>query len=537
MPSDSVSSFLSLVRANRLFETDEFERIFGRPDAPQQNVRDLCDYLQSRGVLTRFQTDLIRAGHMTDLTFAGYPVLDERGPVPGGTEYAALHPSLRTPVVLRRYRSEWFGPADNAAAFVRRAKAASPLVHPHLATLLDAGVHQDDVFVAIEEFKGGDLQTLVADIGPMPGQLAAEYGRQIALGVRAAHEKGLVHGHVRPGCAFAGPLTPMSRPRPDGSPRYRPSATAVVKLFDLGVTPLRPPLAAWASDPACSLDSLAYFAPERVDASEPTAAGDVYGLGATLYFLLTGRAPFFGTTHAEILDAVRTMPPSPLQLLRPDLPAELVGLVNSMTAKMPMARPSAATVVEQLAKFGIHPPTQAPAAAGTPPLLEMNAVAVESQPVVPMAVAVDAPAADHRDIPLASEVADGTEAGVTPLQTAADDLAPLTPAPPGDDPIPSATPVREGTWVPTPYTGPADASQVPYAQPEGGEWGNTDFVQQTEYDPTVHAEDPHLMTHDDSPPRPRRPADRGNLYLWLGLGLLLQLLAVLGWVYLMVIRK
>ena len=168
MPSDSVTSFLDHARASRLILPDQVDDLIRRPDVPRENLAAVCDLLRDRGVLTAYQADLIRSGRMAELTFAGYPVVGELGPCPGGTAFRALHPSLRTPIVLRRILPNWVEAGDNLSAYVQRAQAACPVVHLHLANLLDAGVYQDEPFVTLEPFDSADLLALVTDIGPMP---------------------------------------------------------------------------------------------------------------------------------------------------------------------------------------------------------------------------------------------------------------------------------------------------------------------------------------------------------------------------------
>src|SRR5471032_1145915 len=98
MPSESIASFLDLARENRILQPEDVDAIYRQPDVPQHNLAALCDFLQLRGVLTRYQSDAIRSGKGYELNFAGYPILEEIGPCPGGTAYKGTHPSLRTPV-------------------------------------------------------------------------------------------------------------------------------------------------------------------------------------------------------------------------------------------------------------------------------------------------------------------------------------------------------------------------------------------------------------------------------------------------------
>jgi hypothetical protein len=329
MPSDSVASFLELARENRLLNPDVVEELFRQPDVPQSDLTALCEFLVGRGVLTAYQADMIRDGRGAELNFAGYPILNEIGSGPGGTAYHAVHPTARTPVLLRRLRTDWFAPFDNAAAYLGRAQAAAAVPHPNLVPLLDAGVHRDEPFVAIEPFDGADLRSLVEDIGPMPVPLAAEYTRHAARGLEAAHAQGVTHGDVRPEHLLAGPLVKSSKPRPDGSPRYRPTAAAVVRVGELGLVPVRAKAADW---PAEWEEAAKYLPPERQEAAAFTPAGDVYMLGATLYYLLTGQPPRY----------------APLAAARPDCPPEVVGLVREMMARDPAARPTMTAAAARL---------------------------------------------------------------------------------------------------------------------------------------------------------------------------------------------
>ncbi len=357
MPSESVATFLDQARARRVIHPDQIDQLIGQPDAPQDNLDELCAYLERRQLLTRFQADMVRGGRGDELVFAGYPVTDDLGPCPGGHAYMARHPSLRTPVVIRRLRAEALAPADNAAALIARARAASPIQHAHLVPLLDAGFYQEEPYAAIEWVESADLDSLVKDIGPMPTFLACEYARQATQALRVAHERGAVHGDVRPANLYVAPVSTSTKPGPGGKPRRRPSSTASVRVAELGLTPIRPP----ASVQTPPDDVLPYLPPERVDAQFYDPRGDLYGIGATLYYLLTGRPPFAGPSD-EVLDKVRASDPTPLDVLRPDVPPDLVTLVKQLMAKRPDVRPqTAADLDAKLAVFGR--PGAAPAAA------------------------------------------------------------------------------------------------------------------------------------------------------------------------------
>jgi serine/threonine protein kinase len=356
MPSDSVAGFLDKAKASRVLFPEQVEQLVRRPDVPQSDLTELCGYLESHGVLTPFQSRMLRDGRGHELTFAGYPLLDEIGPCPGGTAYRALHPSLRTPVIVRRLRAESLLPADTTGAFVARARAAAAVHHPNLVTLLDAGFHQDEAYAAIEPpADASDLDSLVKEIGPMPVFLAAEYGRQVAAALRAAHERGSWHGDVRPANLLIAPMT--NKPAADGTVKRRPAPNAAVRLAGLGLVPIRPP----APVPPDAV--LPYLPPERLDAPDYAPRGDLYGLGASLYYLLTARPPFAAGSSGELVAKVRSAEPAALATLRPDLPGPLVELVTRLLAKKPGDRPATAAEVETaVAAFCRGGPAPKPAA-------------------------------------------------------------------------------------------------------------------------------------------------------------------------------
>lgn len=292
MPSDSVAEFLLLAREHRLLPAAELDRLADQPDA---DLHTLCERLVAGGQLTRYQVDRLLTGRGYALSFAGYPLLDELG----DSTYLAVEPGTGASVLLRRFRTST--PAD-----AQRVAAAAGVKHANLGGPLAAGELGGEGYLIHPAPDGATLAALVADMGPMPALLAAEYVRQAAAGLAAAHAAGVGHGDIRPDRVFVGPLVQASKPKPDGSPRYRPSPAATVTVADFGV-PLPPD-------------------------ADTTPAADVYRLGGVLFHLLTGK------TAGEVA----------LSAARPDCPAELMSLVKAMLAVAPADRPTAAEVVSRL---------------------------------------------------------------------------------------------------------------------------------------------------------------------------------------------
>ncbi len=468
MPSESIASFLDQARENRILQPEDVDAIYRQPDVPQNNLAALCEFLQQRGVLTNYQSDAIRAGRGFELNFAGYPILEELGPCPGGTAYKGTHPSLRTPVVIRRLRTEWFAPLDNASAYLQRAQDAAPTTHPHLAHLLDAGVHRDEPFAVLEPFDSADLETLIGDIGPMPALLAAEFIRQAASALQVAHLRHLAHGDVRPANLRAGPLVASTRRKADGTPLHRPAPTATVKLFELGLVPHRP---------ISGVD--AYRAPE---AAGPTPEADLFALGGTLAFLLTAKPP---TAPALLLS------------MRPDAPQSIVDLAIEMLASEPKARPTAAEVAARLSWI-LHGTVSVEAP--QPTLAESSSILGGGE-------------SEHLGVEAISEGAD-----VDPAEAADVDLASVA-----DEPIRLAElPAPGGGWAaPQPYYPPPIEYPSPsYSPPE---WGAEPVAA---FDPHHDTDDAI-----PSPPRavPKRGINKTKVLIWVAVGLFLNALAIGIW--------
>ena len=161
--------------------------------------------------------------------------------------------------------------------------------------------------------------------GPLPVAHACNYAHQAALGLQHAHEHGMVHRDIKPSNLM---LT-------------RQGDRALIKVLDFGLAKVR---SEGAVDDGLThegqmLGTPAYIAPEQIsDARRADIRADIYSLGCTLYYLLTGGPPFRGTSLYDILQAHHSMEAMPLNLKRPEVPVELAALVAKMMAKEPKRR-------------------------------------------------------------------------------------------------------------------------------------------------------------------------------------------------------
>jgi hypothetical protein len=227
-------------------------------------------------------------------------------------------PLLERPGFLERFRQE--------------TRAAAQLVHPNIVVVHDAE-EADLPFLVMECVPGMSLDGIVAQRGPLPVAEACDCARQAALGLQHAHEHGMIHCDVKPANLLRTPA-------------------GVVKVLDFGLTRLLrgDPTGATAGTLAGTPD---YMAPEQIrDPAGIDARSDLYSLGATLYYLLTGRPPFAAGTALDKLLAHQDVTPAPIPDFRIDVPPDLLAILDRMLAKDRQRRPqTCAEVARLLAPF------------------------------------------------------------------------------------------------------------------------------------------------------------------------------------------
>ena len=319
-PSSKSSSpragFLAAVRASGLLSDEQFQDAVARLSADARTGRAAAAALVATGVLTRFQAERLLAGRPGGFVLGPYVILEPIARGPGGRMYKALHRAMNRPVAVRVL------PADHTrdpAALLAEARSAARLAHPNVVTVLDADRHGERFFLVLEHVEGEGAGAVVRRTGPLSVSRACEVVRQAALGLQHAHEKGVCHGALTPGCLRAG--------------------RSVVKVADFGLG------RAGGAD---------YLAPELFDpAATPTPRSDLYALGGVLYYLLTGRTPFPAVADEDKFRHHRESDPVPVEVLRPEVPPSVGALVRALLAKNPDARPaSAGDVAARLDPYG-----------------------------------------------------------------------------------------------------------------------------------------------------------------------------------------
>ncbi|MDB5352984.1 MAG: serine/threonine protein kinase [Planctomycetota bacterium] len=204
--------------------------------------------------------------------------------------------------------------------FLREAKSAESLEDPNIVAIYDRGSEAGRYYLVLEYVPGGDLHDRVRDGGPMPVGEAVDSIRQVARGLRHAAGRGLIHRDIKPANILR---TPEGR----------------VKVTDLGLALHTSEEDERVTRDGTTVGTVDYMAPEQArDSRAASVKSDIYSLGCTFYYLLTGTPPFAGGDVPEKLKAHATEPPPDIRKTRPEAPEILARLIQKMMAKRPERR-------------------------------------------------------------------------------------------------------------------------------------------------------------------------------------------------------
>ena len=355
MPAPTaLPEFLSLVRESGLWDESRYHEVVGQiGDLPREPAAT-AERLVEHGYLTGFQAKQLLLGKHRGFVLGSYRLLEPLAVKGVGTHYLAEHVGLKRRVVIKMLPWNRAGDKRALERFFREARAVAALDHPNILRLHDIGESNGSHFLVLENVAGEDLQARLAREGPLKPGAAVALALQAAEGLRHAHDRAIVHRDLKP-LNLVLCENGVLKVRGMGMARsIEAEADDLTKLLGTGDS-----------------DGVAadYLAPEQVLGDPVDARCDVYGLGATLYGLLSGRPPFQGTVPAVLVQH-QTADAPPLASLVPGVPAALSAAVARMTARPAGDRPaSMAEVVALLKPFGDKPlPKPKPALASiTPP--------------------------------------------------------------------------------------------------------------------------------------------------------------------------
>ncbi|MFW5698443.1 MAG: bifunctional serine/threonine-protein kinase/formylglycine-generating enzyme family protein, partial [Planctomycetota bacterium] len=231
--------------------------------------------------------------------------------------YLAEDMQLKRPVALKVLAPHLQRRGDFARRFLREARAAARVSHPHVVSIYGFGEEQGVVYMAQEYLAGGDLDSLIDKKGPLGPKRAVRLIRQCADGLQALHKAKLIHRDIKPHNVFL-------------------SAEGQAKLGDLG-------LARQGSNSDITVDGAmigtpAYMSPEQVRGEACDIRSDIHALGATLFTLVSGQKPFKGDNTMAVLAAITTQAPPDLRQVRSRANPSLAHIISTAMAKDPELR-------------------------------------------------------------------------------------------------------------------------------------------------------------------------------------------------------
>jgi serine/threonine protein kinase len=315
-----------LVKAINSFKKETVDT----PDL-RKSVTALSRYLIKAGVITAWQNAMLMEGRHKGFHLGKYKLLDHLGTGGMSTVYLGEHTSMKRLVALKVLHPNRKDEKTFLKRFLREAQAIATLDHPNVVKVFDVDNDGKVYYMAMEYVEGIDLQRRIDKKGPLNFVTAAHCIRQAADGLAHAHARGLIHRDIKPANLLV-------------------DRTNTLKLLDLGLVQL-----VGSSEQSLTIEhnekvlgTADYLAPEQaIDSHRIDARADIYGLGCTFYFLLTGSAPFPEGTVLERLVKHQTAKPKGIDEFRPDAPADLIQIFNWMTEKKPDDRYSSAADVSR----------------------------------------------------------------------------------------------------------------------------------------------------------------------------------------------
>lgn len=240
-----------------------------------------------------------------------------------GQVFKAFHVGMDRIVAIKIIPKDRLSNPVAVSRFYREVRAVAKLSHPNIVIAFDVSQVRDTHFLAMEYVEGIDLAKFVQQSGPLPVAKACDYIRQAALGLQHAHEKGLVHRDIKPGNLM------VARPHPEEPP--------VIKILDFGLSHIESEstrgerLTQLVGNIVGTVD---YIAPEQADnARTADIRADIYSLGCSLFYLLTGQPPFHYDDDVEKISARMMGDAPPVRESRPDVPHALEQVLAKMLAR------------------------------------------------------------------------------------------------------------------------------------------------------------------------------------------------------------
>jgi serine/threonine-protein kinase len=334
MPLETIDSLVDALRGRPILRPEQFDELLRNHVPVHADTQELAKTLIRLRWITVYQAKKLIAGKADELVIGPYVVLEKLGEGGMGKVFKAVQLSLNRVVALKVVRGALLRNEIAMKRFRREVKAAADLRHPNIVTVFDADQIGDKHFLAMEYIAGMDLSRLVKDRGPLPVAMACACVRQAALGLQHAHDRKMVHRDIKPSNLLIAS---------DVKGQY--TARNVVKILDMGLArinvdePNTEHLSTELTRAGTVIGTPDFMSPEQAkNSSGVDYRSDLYSLGCTFYYLLTGDVPFPNGNPLEKLLQHQMDAPRPIQLVRMEIPPEVATIVHCLLAKRPNDR-------------------------------------------------------------------------------------------------------------------------------------------------------------------------------------------------------
>jgi eukaryotic-like serine/threonine-protein kinase len=265
---------------------------------------------------------------MIGTTISHYRIIEKLGEGGMGVVYKAQDTNLDRFVALKFLPPHVAASTDDKARFLQEAKAVASLAHPNICTIYSVEEEGGKAFIVMEFVDGKTLKDMDQNI---PLKQAVEIGTQVADGLAAAHEKGIIHRDIKPDNIMI---------RKDGR----------VQIMDFGLAKLRG--VSRLTKEGTTVGTAGYMSPEQVQGHEVDHRTDIFSLGVVLYEMFAGESPFKGVHETAIIYEIVNVDPAPLSAIKPDTDPQLDAIVLECLEKEPAERyQSVAEVAKELRRF------------------------------------------------------------------------------------------------------------------------------------------------------------------------------------------